>query len=123
MNINEINSSYWQPKYQSIGEIVVDIDDINQCISTILTTRKGSVPHNPEFGSDIWMWIDAPIDEARPNIIKEAIESIEEWEQRVEISRVTVDFNESNIILQLEWIFKESEEINLTEIKYDTART
>ena len=82
-----------------------------------------SVPHNPEFGSDIWMWIDAPIDEARPNIIKEAIESIEEWEQRVEISRVTVDFNESNIILQLEWIFKESEEINLTEIKYDTART
>jgi hypothetical protein len=119
MNVKEINAIYWQPKINSIGDVVTDIDDINQCISTILETRKGSVPHNPDFGSDVWMWIDAPIDEARPNITKEAIEAIEEWEQRIDISRVTVDFEETNLILKIEWTFKESNLINLREIRYD----
>ena len=121
MNVNEINSIYWQPKINSIGDIVTDIDDVNQCISIILSTPKGSVPHNPDFGSDVWMWIDSPIDEARPNIIREAIDAIEEWEQRIDISRVTVEFEETNLILKIEWTFKESELINLREIRYDRA--
>lgn len=121
MNINEINSLYWQPKRSYIGEIVENIDDINQCISTILETRKGSVPHNPEFGSNVWMWIDAPVDEARPNIIKEAIEAIEEWEPRVDISKVTVNIEESTLILRVEWIIKDGEEIMITEVKYNVA--
>lgn len=121
MNINEITSQDWQPKLDSIGEVVEDIDDINQCISIILTTGKGSVPHNPEFGSNVWMWIDALIDEARPNIIKESIDAIEQWEPRVDISRITVNYDESNIILSVYWIFKDTEIVRITEIKYDIA--
>ncbi len=69
-NLNEIKSVNWQPKLNEIGSVVEDLDDIDQCIRIILMTRKGSDPHRPEFGSDIWQYIDAPVNITIPNIIR-----------------------------------------------------
>ena len=39
-------------------------------------TPKGSVPHRPEFGSDIWRYLDLPTDEAVPHVIREGIAAL-----------------------------------------------
>ncbi len=101
--LNEITSVDWQPKKNAIGEIVEGIDDIKQCIDNILLTPKGSVPHNPEFGSDAWKWIDKPVNIAVPNIIRETIDAINMWETRVEISSVETEIDEEHIIISLSW--------------------
>ena len=63
-NLNEITYVDWQLKLNSIGEVAQGVDDINQCIAIILLTKKGTVPHRPTFGSDIYKYIDYPINEA-----------------------------------------------------------
>lgn len=102
MILNEIKSVDWQPKLNDIGNIVEGIEDIDQCIKIILATRKGSDPHRPEFGSDIWQYIDYPINEAIPNIIREAMDAINLWETRIEIKGITAEIEESRIIFQID---------------------
>lgn len=99
--LNEIKSVDWQLKLNETGSVVEGIDDIDQCIQIILSTKKGSIPHRPEFGSDIWQYIDSPVNEAVPNIIRETIDSISLWEPRVEITSVTAEIIESRIKINI----------------------
>lgn len=100
--LNEIKSVDWQPKLNEIGSVVEGTDDIDQCIRIILMTRKGSDPHRPEFGSDIWQYVDYPIQEAIPNIIREAMDSINIWEPRAQINSITATINNSQISLTID---------------------
>lgn len=116
ISIDKINTIWWQLALNQIGSIVEDYEDINQCIRIILTTPKGSVPHRPEFGSDIWRYIDYPVTEAIPNIIREAIDSINIWEPRVEIKNIKAEVDLANVKLKIEWILKETGEFNYIEV-------
>ncbi len=116
VSINDIKSADWQPKLGEIGSVVESIEDINQCIRIILATPKGSDPHRPEFGSDIWKYVDYPVKEAIPNIIRESVDAINAWEQRINISKVKAEIVESTIALQIEWMFKDSEETQSVEV-------
>jgi phage baseplate assembly protein W len=66
------------------------LDDVRQAIAIILTTRKGTDPLRPEFGSDLWRYIDYPIDRARPHLVREVHAALRRWEPRMEIERVDV---------------------------------
>ncbi|MEI7475344.1 MAG: GPW/gp25 family protein [bacterium] len=99
--INEIKSVDWQLKLNETASVVEGIDDIDQCILIILSTKKGSVPHRPEFGSYIWQYIDSPVNEAVPNIIREVIDSIALWEPRVEITSVTAEIINSQVKINI----------------------
>jgi phage baseplate assembly protein W len=68
-----------QLKLGAIGQVVEGIEDLRQRIKLVLETPKGFDPHRPEFGSDIWRWVDKPFTEALPNVIAEAYEAIEKW--------------------------------------------
>lgn len=114
--VDDITSADWQPRLGEIGSVVEGYEDINQCIRIILTTPKGSVPHRPEFGSDIYKYIDYPVNEAIPNIIKEAIEAINTWEPRVRIKSIKAEADGANVILRIEWILKETEEGQSLEV-------
>nr|BDD43908.1 baseplate protein [bacterium] len=114
--LNEIKYADWQPKLNQIGEISEGIDDINQCIAIILTTQKGSVPHRPDFGSDIYKYIDYPVNEAVPNIIRETIDAIKKWETRIDIKNVTANINQKQIKIQIEWQLKDSAIQETTEV-------
>lgn len=107
-NLNEITYVDWQPKINSFFEVVQGADDINQCIAIILLTRKGSVPHRPTFGSDIYKYIDYPIKEAIPNIVREATDAIITWETRININTVIVEIELSTVNVKVEWTLKES---------------
>jgi phage baseplate assembly protein W len=114
--IDQISAVDLQLKLGDIGEVVEDIADINQCIRIILSTPKGSDPHRPEFGSDVWKYIDYPIKEAIPNIIREAIDAINTWEPRVRIKSISAEVIESRVIFRIEWILKETEQTQSLEV-------
>lgn len=42
-NIYEINTTNWQKKRNACGEVVTDLDDIEQCYDTIFNVSKGDI--------------------------------------------------------------------------------
>lgn len=102
-NLNEITYVDWQYKINDIGSVAEGVDDINQCIAIILTTRKGSIPHRPTFGSDIYKYVDYPVNEAIPNITRETLDAIALWETRITVNSVSVEINETQISIYIEW--------------------
>jgi len=115
-NLNEITYVDWQFKLNDIGSVAEGVDDINQCIAIILTTRKGSAPHRPTFGSDIYKYVDYPINEAIPNIIREATDSLTEWETRIKVNSITAVINETQITIKVEWTLKDNNTKGTTEV-------
>jgi len=87
--------AHWQLALGGDGYVEA-MDDLRQSISIILTTRRGSDPLRPEFGSDIWRYIDHPIDRARPHLVREVYTAIGRWEPRVKIERVEVTLDEAH---------------------------
>lgn len=53
INIKKIKSKHFQHKLNTIGEVVTDIEDIEQCYDTIFNVAKGSCPLLLNLGSDI----------------------------------------------------------------------
>ena len=105
--LNEITYIDWQYKLNGIGSVAEGIEDINQCIAIILSTQKGSDPHRPTFGSDILKYVDYPVNIAKPNIIRETIDAINLWEIRVNVDSVSVEINEAQINIKVQWSLKE----------------
>ncbi len=106
MNLNDLTYIDWQLKINAIGEAAQGVDDINQSIAIILNTRKGAVPHRPTFGSNIYKYIDYPVNEIKPNIIRESIDALSLWETRIEINYVLVDIENEHIKIKVQWKLK-----------------
>lgn len=88
MGTQDIKSADWSLAVGDFGQVVEGVQDINQCIVTILSTNKGSDPFRPNFGSDIWDWIDRPLPVALPNMKLAIYEAIGLWEQRVHVTGI-----------------------------------
>lgn len=103
--IQDITAKNWSPRLGAFGEIVTDLEDIAQAIRIIGTTRLGERPLEPEFGSEIYRWIDAPLDVARANIPVAIYTSIGRWEPRVIINSVQVDIAPSmaGLVILIDW--------------------
>lgn len=99
------NARDWQLALGQPGAIVTDLDDIGQCIRVILTTPKGSDPLRPEFGADAGQYIDYPIDQAAPHLVRVCWDAIELWEPRVELISIRPRLGDApgHLILQINW--------------------
>ena len=118
--LNEITYVDWQLKLNEIGSVSEGIEDINQCIAIILSTQKGSVPHRPTFGSDILKYVDYPINSAKANIIRETVDAITLWEIRVNVDSVSVEIDETQLKIKIQWSLKEDSSVSsATEVNYD----
>lgn len=114
--LQDIESVDWSPKLGEIGAVVEDTEDIDQCIGIILATPKGSDPHRPAFGSDIWQYLDRPMSEAVPGVIQEAITALSAWEPRVEVVKIVAAIEESQVTFSVEWKRKETSATNTLEV-------
>lgn len=118
--LNEITYVDWQLKLNEIGSVSEGIEDINQCIAIILSTQKGSVPHRTTFGSDILKYVDYPINSAKANIIRETVDAITLWETRVNVDSVSVEIDETQLKIKVQWSLKEDSSVSsTTEVNYD----
>ena len=86
MEITNLKTKHWQRKLNTVGEIVTDIEDIEQSIDTIFYTQKGSVPFLLNLGTDI---IDA-IGQS-----PEKAKQIPLQEPRAEIVEITTDYDDN----------------------------
>lgn len=119
----DIHSVDWQPKLGAPGEAVQGLDDIHQCIATIVTTPKGSDPHRPEFGCDAWRYVDRPIAEAFPSVVRETTDAITRWERRVDVVRVVRLSADApaQVRIRIDWRLKGREELRATGVDLGTS--
>ena len=61
----------WQVSMDDPAAIVEGVDDIVQSINIILTTIPGSDPLRPEFGSNVYQYLDKPLPSVLGKIIYE----------------------------------------------------
>lgn len=118
--LSEIKSANWSAQLGAFGEVVEDLDDIDQCICTIIATRKGTVPLRPLFGCDAWLYLDAPVDVALPNVVREVYAAIEMWEPRAEIVGVTLAAgdDDSHWKIRITWQPASGGEQQTTEVSH-----
>lgn len=95
ITLGDIRSADWSLRLDTpgqpgsgIGGVVQGVGDVDQCIAIILTTPKGTDVLRPTFGTDLWRYIDAPISEAGPAVVREVTQSITQWEPRVKVLSV-----------------------------------
>ena len=68
------------------------VKSVLQNIQIILTTPKGSDVHRPEFGSELYRFIDQPLTALTAGKIKAYIvDEIERWEPRVKVKEIKLD--------------------------------
>lgn len=102
------NTANWTLSAFGDEGIKTDLDDVAQCIYVILTTKRGSDPLRPTFGTEIWKWIDQPVTLAIPNVIREIYEGVEIWEKRAKIVSIVADttsVSAGNVLFKITWQF------------------
>ena len=98
------NSAYWQLAMDDPGATVSDLNDISQCIRIICGTQQGSDPMRPNFGINKFDFIDRPVNEMVPVMVKEIIKQIGMWEPRATVKKITYQVIESQVIFTISWI-------------------
>lgn len=112
--LSEIISKDFQMRlYGKSGEVVVDDDDVSQCLAVIVMTRPGEVPHEPEFGCDLWEYVDRPVNEVQLFVSTAVINAVRRWEPRVEVLGVAYEYSADFSGLAVEVKYRRLD--NLTE--------
>jgi len=99
--LSDIKSKDWQISTAGFGAIAEGLSDIRQCIDLILRTSKGSDSFRPEFGSDIFQYVDLPITEAIPNIKRAILEAVDIWEKRVKVNKIEHVYQDDILYFQI----------------------
>ena len=103
----------------SINDYVTDISAIKNSLKNILLTPKGSLPGQPNFGSNIYKIMFDNINTLTKTILKNvSIEAIREFDKRILVKDIIItqveEFNK--IILEIFYKYKDtrfsSDEIN-----------
>jgi len=99
--LTDIRSTNWQIAITGSGNVVEGIEDVRQCLDVLLRTQKGTDCLRPEFGSDIYQYIDKPVNVVIPNVKRAIISAVELFEKRVEVVSVTHQIDVSNLFFFL----------------------
>ena len=88
------------------------VKSVMQNIRVILTTQKGTDVHRPEFGSDVWQFIDQPLTAITIGKINaEITDAIERFEPRVKVKNVSLTKTFAGIKVSIEVQLRDSGEI------------
>lgn len=74
-----------------------EVREILQNVRTILSTRKGSVPLDRDFGLT-WEHIDKPLPTAQMMIRSEIVDAVETYEPRARVVSIDFDSTETDYI-------------------------
>ena len=82
--INELDSESFSEE---------ELNDINECVSNLLSTIAGEQGLDRNFGIETREIMDAPTEEAENLIALEIIEKIDKYESRVEVDDIEFEYN------------------------------
>ena len=115
-----ITAAHWQPALGTSGEVVEGLRDIDQAIRIILTTPKGADAHRPDFGSDLHLYIDWPVNRVTPHLVRETVDALRRWETRISVVQVQVLIEGAQIRVRVQWRVADGV-AQLTEVPYARA--
>jgi phage baseplate assembly protein W len=73
------------------GRPLAGVAHLRQSIEDILGTRRGSRRMRPEYGSDLYLYVDLPVTGGwKSSVAAEVIRALRRWEPRIRIERVMV---------------------------------
>jgi uncharacterized protein len=117
MKLSEIKATNWSLSLAAYGDVVQGLAEISQAIHVIVTTQRGSDPLRPDFGSDIYLYIDRPVTEAIPRMVKSAVDAIRIWEPRVTVTRVTYNLDVDGLVeFTIEWQENTTQQTSSTKV-------
>lgn len=96
--------------YTTITKENTDALAINNSIRNILLTRRGSVPGNPRFGSDLHSLIFSQLDSLTESVAKSIVfSSLSEFENRIIINNINIKSIEeyNKIVISIEYSYKD----------------
>ena len=109
------------PERERLEQIQSLEEDIAQSIEVILLTPKGAKIFEPEFGSELYKFIDNVSPSTVPQIIAEVWEALERWEPRIRLINVDVERLETEgsykLVIKVEYEIKELSKLKTQEIK------
>lgn len=71
-----------------------ELNDINECVSNLLSTISGEQGLDRELGIETDGIMDTPTEEAENLITLEIIEKIDKYEPRVEVDDIEFEYND-----------------------------
>lgn len=85
------------------GRAIEDDAHLAQSIHSVLTTPKGSLVMQRDYGSDLPAVLDRPINgETIIDLYQAIAEALHQWEPRIDLARVNlVDANAGSIVIEL----------------------
>jgi phage baseplate assembly protein W len=89
----------------SIGFKLYDIQIIKQDIINHFHIRQGELLSNPNFGTIIWDILYEPLTEKLKEVIAQNVETIINYDPRVNVASVTVDQYESGIQIEATLVY------------------
>lgn len=107
--VTDIKSTNWQISSAAFGSVVQGLADIRQCLTILLATQKGADSLRPEFGSDLYKYIDYPVNIAVPLMKAAIIEAITIWETRIILVSITHSIKQENIIFDITYKLKDQD--------------
>ena len=93
--------------------LVQEIDDIRQCIETILNTQLGTDPMRPNFGTNYRNHIDGPNNVAPARMINDIIDAVTRWEDRITITNVTYLVKAEQTFYEISWSSRYGNGVNV----------
>lgn len=78
---------------------------LQQSITDILTTPKGSRLMRPEYGSDLLRMTDRPVNaEFKADVIAETAAALIRWESRIKVDSVSVEITSGRAVVSLDYV-------------------
>ena len=90
-NIKRFVDNYTYRDMCDMDDMAFDIEAINNGISNVLTTMKGSMPGKPNFGSELHLIPFSQLDYVTENAYKLSItQTLKTWETRIRIKSIDI---------------------------------
>ena len=80
---------------------VYDFEDIKQCWENIVFTIPGTIPLMPDFGCNIFQYLDRPTSDSFGKARNVIIAALEKWEKRAKITKVTRTIEGSIVLINI----------------------
>lgn len=73
------------------------VEQVRVSLVDILTTRKGTLVGNREYGSELLNFVDGPMNN-KIDMHRVILEAVDKYEPRIKINSVEIEFVENNVL-------------------------
>jgi len=78
-----------------------DVELVKQDLLNHFNIRKGEKLENPDFGTNIWLYVFDPLDEETKNLVIEDVESVINYDPRVTLDQIEVQESDHGLSVKM----------------------